>query len=168
MVAPQAQRPEAPEGAASYAAPAPTDLFNCTKPIEFTSRSSTISLYDRTTALGRCGSRICFNCTIGAFFHWAGERGELAEIPKIKHLNVEQSPPNVPTEAEVAMLFQRIAVLRAAAPTERDARSYSQEFADANYSCVALLVGDPVSAVIGSFFVGLNRPNVPTKLFSDE
>jgi hypothetical protein len=35
-------------------------------------------------------------------------------------------------------------------------------------SAVALLIGSPVSKVIGTFFLGLNKPPFPTKLFTSE
>lgn len=35
------------------------------------------------------------------------------------------------------------------------------------YSAVALLVNSPLSRVIANFFVGLNRPPKPTRLFDD-
>ena len=35
-------------------------------------------------------------------------------------------------------------------------------------SKVALIAANPVARVIGNFFVGLNRPEIPTQLFSDE
>jgi hypothetical protein len=35
-------------------------------------------------------------------------------------------------------------------------------------SAVALLIGSPLSRVIGNFFLGLNRPRFPVRLFSDE
>lgn len=33
---------------------------------------------------------------------------------------------------------------------------------------IAMLVSSPLSRIIGNFFLGLNQPVVPTKLFSDE
>jgi hypothetical protein len=33
---------------------------------------------------------------------------------------------------------------------------------------VALIVGSPLSVAIGNFFLGFNRPAVPTRLFRDE
>ncbi len=33
---------------------------------------------------------------------------------------------------------------------------------------IALLVSSPLSRIIGNFFLGLNQPKVPTKLFTDE
>ena len=35
-------------------------------------------------------------------------------------------------------------------------------------SAVALVVGSPLSRVVGNFFVGLNRPRFPVRLFDDE
>lgn len=33
---------------------------------------------------------------------------------------------------------------------------------------VALIIGSPISRVIGNFFLGFNRPEVPTRLFTSE
>ena len=37
-----------------------------------------------------------------------------------------------------------------------------------NVNSIAILVDSPLSRVIGNFFMGLNRPKVATKLFTDE
>jgi hypothetical protein len=50
----------------------------------------------------------------------------------------------------------------------RQAREYSRRFADENFAAVALLVGNPVSRTIASFFLGLNRPRTPTQVFTRE
>ncbi len=54
------------------------------------------------------------------------------------------------------------------ARVDREARAY---FATEQYMSVsgqtALVVGSPVSRVIGNFFVGLNRPKYPYKIFDD-
>jgi hypothetical protein len=54
------------------------------------------------------------------------------------------------------------------ARVEREARAF---FASEEYmrlcSQTALVVGSPVSRVIGNLFVGLNRPRYPYKLFED-
>ena len=54
------------------------------------------------------------------------------------------------------------------ARVEREARAFlaSQEYMQL-CSQTALVVGSPVSRVIGNFFVGLNRPSYPYKLFDD-
>jgi hypothetical protein len=55
------------------------------------------------------------------------------------------------------------------ARVDREARAY---FASDEYltlsSQTALIVGSPVSRVIGNFFVGLNRPKYPIRLFNEE
>jgi len=35
-------------------------------------------------------------------------------------------------------------------------------------SAIAMLVKSPVSSIIGNFFLGLNKPSVPTHLFTSE
>lgn len=35
-------------------------------------------------------------------------------------------------------------------------------------SAIAMLVASPVSRIIGNFFLGLNRPTVPTRMFTSE
>lgn len=45
--------------------------------------------------------------------------------------------------------------------------SYSKEQREMT-SRVAMIASNPVARVIGNFFVGLNRPEIPTRLFSDE
>ncbi len=35
-------------------------------------------------------------------------------------------------------------------------------------TCFGLIVKSPLSRVIGNFFIGLNRPSVPARLFDDE
>ncbi len=51
----------------------------------------------------------------------------------------------------------------------RDARTYfaGEENARAISRC-ALLVGSPISVLIGNFFMGLNKPKMPTRLFTSE
>jgi len=50
-----------------------------------------------------------------------------------------------------------------------DARKFlaSQETAEVN-SAVALLVGSPVSRILGNFFLKLDRPAYPMRLFSNQ
>lgn len=52
---------------------------------------------------------------------------------------------------------------------EREARTYyaGEEAAKAVSAC-ALLIGSPISRVIGNFFLGINKPKFPVKLFTSE
>ena len=49
----------------------------------------------------------------------------------------------------------------------REARTFYGNATDA-FSALALFAGSPATQVIANFFIGLNRPNVPTKMFTDE
>lgn len=50
----------------------------------------------------------------------------------------------------------------------RDARNKYANSPEARalFSCVALLVGSPLSRAVGNFFIGLNKPLMPTRLFT--
>jgi hypothetical protein len=37
-----------------------------------------------------------------------------------------------------------------------------------NVTAIAMLVSSPLSRIIGNFFLGLNRPGVPTRMFTSE
>lgn len=51
----------------------------------------------------------------------------------------------------------------------RDARHYyASEQAAAVASAVAIIVGTPVSKVLGNFYLGLSNPHLPSRLFADE
>ncbi len=52
----------------------------------------------------------------------------------------------------------------------RDARNYFAKSAAAQevFSSVALVVGSPLSRAVGNFFIGLNKPLMPTRLFTSE
>jgi hypothetical protein len=59
--------------------------------------------------------------------------------------------------------------IRGARALTREARAYyaSREAAQL-FTATALLVDSPVSRAIGNFFLGLNRPEMPTRLFASE
>ena len=50
---------------------------------------------------------------------------------------------------------------------DREAREYSARYADRHYRKVALVVESAVSRMLASFFLGFNKPEVPTKPFGD-
>ena len=52
---------------------------------------------------------------------------------------------------------------------ERDARTYFAHHDDNARvtTLAALVIGSPVSRVIGNFFIGLSKPKFPTRLFND-
>ncbi len=51
----------------------------------------------------------------------------------------------------------------------RDARKhFSTNGREVRINCFAVLVKSPLSKVIGNFFIGLNKPSVPARLFDNE
>lgn len=51
---------------------------------------------------------------------------------------------------------------------DKDARkSLSDKHSEERIEAMAILVRDPISRMIGNFLIGLNKPTVPLKLFSD-
>ena len=51
----------------------------------------------------------------------------------------------------------------------REARShFSTNGRETKINCIALMVKSPLSRVIGNFFLGLNKPSVPSRLFEEE
>lgn len=52
---------------------------------------------------------------------------------------------------------------------DRESRAFhSGEMPNQYAKAVALLVKTPVSSIIGNFFLGLNKPSFPTKLFTEK
>ena len=60
-----------------------------------------------------------------------------------------------------------LADIRLVRSTTREARTFYGN-ATTTFSALALLAGSPATQVIANFFIGLNRPNVPTQMFTDE
>jgi len=59
--------------------------------------------------------------------------------------------------------------IRTVRSVSREARVYYAGYAAAElYSATAFLVESPLSRALGNFFIGLNRPMFPTRLFTSE
>jgi len=59
--------------------------------------------------------------------------------------------------------------IRKVRSVSREARTYYAGYAAAElYSAAGFIVESPVSRAIGNFFLGLNKPVFPTRLFSSE
>ena len=70
------------------------------------------------------------------------------------------------TAGKPRCLLMNITAVRALA---REVRSYFGDPEHATiHKAVALVVGSPLSRAVGNFFLGLNKPAVPMRLFSDE
>ncbi len=62
-----------------------------------------------------------------------------------------------------------LADLRGVKSASREVRQYyAGEAAARAAAAAAILVGSPISRMIGSFFLGLNKPGIPVRLFASE
>jgi hypothetical protein len=52
--------------------------------------------------------------------------------------------------------------------TKEARRHFSTNGRDTKITSMAILVKSPLSRVIGNFFMGINKPQVPTRLFDSE
>ena len=99
------------------------------------------------------------------------ERGfVVAKLDRGAHLELEDAREAIAATWLVAGERRRpvLVDMTGLAGQARAARLYFvSDEAVARYSAVAILVGSPVSRVIGSFFLRLTEHKVPTRLFSD-
>jgi hypothetical protein len=59
--------------------------------------------------------------------------------------------------------------IRKARSVSREARAYYAGYASAEiYSAAGFIVESPLSRALGNFFLGLNKPMYPTRLFTSE
>ena len=106
---------------------------------------------------------------------WLGEDGIVRSVPCAKVVTL------VLTLADAKETFSAIlkvskgrkrpylSDIRKIKSVDRESREYfaSEEVANA-ISAIAMLIGSPVSRIIGNFFLGLNKPSYPIKLFTSE
>ena len=96
--------------------------------------------------------------------------GELNSTPE----TVQAAQENIDAYERVrdALGKEKIRVLvdmRQATQVNREARNYyANERTASIQRAVALLVSSPVSATIANFFMGLNKPLTPTRMFMSE
>ena len=97
-------------------------------------------------------------------------RGELDSTPQ----DLETAEENVEAQARIRDALGRkmtrvLVDMRAATQISREARNYYAGKRTASIQrATALLVASPLSATIGNFFMGLNKPLSPTKVFTNE
>ncbi|MCC6751370.1 MAG: STAS/SEC14 domain-containing protein [Deltaproteobacteria bacterium] len=87
------------------------------------------------------------------------------------HQTLEHARENIAVCAKFANGRRRpvLVDIRSLTAIDGDARRYyaGDEAAQVE-SAIALLVGSPVSRMVGNFFLSINRPQVPVRLFTIE
>lgn len=90
--------------------------------------------------------------------------------PDSEH-RLQDAIENLAASARLARGVQRPALicLRQIKSMNREARQYYSGPESAKlFVAAALLIDSPVARVIGSFFLGLNKSSIPTRVFSSE
>ena len=103
------------------------------------------------------------------FWNWlttprGRERGGAAPARRLQ----EPAPLDVDRLTRELDLLAEAQRLGAAGLPEASARGLSGPEALVVSHAVALLVGSPLSRAIGNFYLGFNRPTVPTRIFNAE
>ena len=103
---------------------------------------------------------------------WLDENGILrvTSLPGATQ-TLAQAHENMSVEVQLSGGKRRplLVDLRGMKSFDRDARAYYAGQEAAKYqSAIALLIGSPLSRVIGNFFIGFNKPAMPTRLFTSE
>ncbi len=89
---------------------------------------------------------------------------QLTEELAKENIDAQESIRDAVKKAKTRVLIDMTAVTK----ISKQARDYfANERTASIQRATALLIGSPVSRVIGNFFMGLNRPISPTRLFTD-
>jgi hypothetical protein len=106
------------------------------------------------------------------YFTWMGEDGIARTKVKVgSEVKLEHAQENsvVVNSFYVDQKFPLLIDARGIKSITRDARNFfTTNGRKTNTLAFAIIIDSSVSKVVGNFFLGINKPAVPTKLFSDE
>lgn len=106
------------------------------------------------------------------YFTWMGEDGiARTKVKKGSEVKLEHAQENsrVVNGFYVDSKFPLLIDARGIKSMEREARAFfTTNGRKTNTLAFAIIIDSSVSKVVGNFFLGINKPAVPTKLFSNE
>ena len=109
---------------------------------------------------------------LACFYTWKGEDGIVrTKVKKGAEVSVENAREN---SAAVNALYadRKFPLLidsRGIRSMSRDARNqFTTKGRETNTMAFAIIIDSSVSKVVGNFFLGINKPAVPTRLFDNE
>jgi len=109
---------------------------------------------------------------INSFYTWMGEDGICRTVTKPQTeigLNDAKENTAIVTGLFTGKKFPILIDSRNIKSMTREARAhFSTNGRDTKISSMAILVKSPLSRVIGNFFMGLNKPQIPARLFDSE
>lgn len=109
---------------------------------------------------------------VTCFFTWKGEDGIVrTKIKKGAEVTVEYAREN--SDAVNSLFtgkkFPLLIDSRGIKSMSREARNqFTTKGRETSALAFAIIIDSPVSRVIGNFFMGINKPAVPTRLFDNE
>nr|WP_294859963.1 hypothetical protein [uncultured Fluviicola sp.] len=106
------------------------------------------------------------------YFTWMGEDGiARTKVKPGSEVKIEHAQENsvVVNGFYADRKFPLLIDARGIRSITRDARNFfTTNGRDTNTLAFAIIIDSSVSKVVGNFFLGINKPAVPTKLFSDD
>jgi len=106
------------------------------------------------------------------FFTWKGEDGIVRTKVKLNanvDLNEAKENSDAVNSFYIGEKYPLIIDARGIKNITREARvQFSTNGRETYVSYFALIIGSPISRVVGNFFISINKPKVPTKLFENE
>ncbi|MES2589165.1 MAG: hypothetical protein V4622_09300 [Bacteroidota bacterium] len=110
---------------------------------------------------------------ITCYFTWMGEDGiARTKVKTAAEVNLEFAKENsvaVNSLSKKGEKFPLIVDARGIKSMTRDARNqFSTRGRKTFVTSFAIIIDSPLSRVIGNFFMGINKPAVPTRLFESE
>lgn len=107
-----------------------------------------------------------------AFKTWLGEDGICYTVVKFNAIiELEDALENTAAVKKVSAgtAFPILVNLKEINYISKEARDhFSMQNRTPGVTAIAMLIKSPSSKIIGNFFLGLNKPAVPTKLFTDK
>jgi hypothetical protein len=106
-------------------------------------------------------------------FHTSLEPGKyiLTKVKPGSEIELEDAKENTAAVIKISggANFPILVDLREIKSISKEARDhFSMKGRKPNVTAIAMLISSPVSRIIGNFFLGLNQPIVPTRLFTSE
>ena len=105
------------------------------------------------------------------FYTWLQDGICYTKVKTGSIINLDDAIENTKIVAELSgkMIHPMLVDLRTINSIDKEARDhFSMKNRKAGVSAIAMLIKSPVSRIIGNFFLGLNKPKVPTQLFTSE
>lgn len=109
---------------------------------------------------------------IRCFHTWLGNDGIMYTVGKENaEVNLEDAKENtrIIEEYYYGKKFPLFVDGRNVKSISKEARDhFSLKGRESVINCFAMIVSSPLSRIIANFFIGINRPTVPVKMFDDE